>query len=136
MSSSNDSNTKQQQKPRDLAQEVKTLRTHLLEASNIIASNLPEDHLTKSHLRTSTNTNPSMQQQKIARLMGDQPQERTPKRMKAVSQLRKLFRQVEDEVAEFGNKIARKLEGQGKEGGGEKATAIGPIKELRGGRFV
>ena len=68
--------------------------------------------------------------------MGDRPEERTPKRMRAVSQLRKLFRQVADEVAEFDDKKPRKLEGQGKEGGGEKATAIGPIKELRGGRFV
>ena len=84
----------------------------------------------------STNTNFSIQQQKIARLMGDQPEDRTSKRMRAVSQLRNLFRQVADEVAEFDDKIPRKLEGQDKEGGVEKATAIGPIKELRGGRFV
>ena len=68
--------------------------------------------------------------------MGDQPEDRTSKRMRAISQLRNLFRQVADEVAEFDDKMAEKLEGQSKESGGEKATAIGPIEELRGGKFV
>lgn len=61
----------------------------------------------------------------IARLIGEQPEDRNSKRVKAVNKLRNLLRQATDEVAEFDGKIVRKPEGQGKEAGGEKAPAIG-----------
>lgn len=39
--------------------------------------------------------------------------------------LRNLLRQITDEVAEFDGKIVREVEGHSKDGGGEKAGAIG-----------
>lgn len=49
--------------------------------------------------------------------MGDSPEVRTPRRMKAVLQIRDLCRQASDELANFDDNDAEEREGRGEEEG-------------------
>lgn len=49
--------------------------------------------------------------------MGDSPEVRTPRRMKAVLRIRDLCRQASDELANFDDNDAEEREGRGEEEG-------------------